>query len=136
MLKQETWLHSFLCHCMDMGFLGSPDGNESPWNLGDPSLILGSGRSPGEGNGSPLQFSFLENSMDRGAWRAIALVVTELDRPYFTCSQLINIWVGASFLAVINNSPINIHVKVFFLDINFLRISLGVELLDHLYFWV
>ena len=64
----------------------------------------------------------------------------ELDRQYFTCSQLINIWVGASFLAVKNNSPINIHVKVFFfpLDINFLflSISLGVELLDHLYFWV
>jgi len=37
----------------------------------------------------------------------------ELDRQYFTCSQLINIWVGASFLAVKNNSPINIHVKVF-----------------------
>ena len=38
-----------------------------PANVGDPGLIPGSGRSPGEGKGSPLQSSFLENSMDRGA---------------------------------------------------------------------
>ena len=36
----------------------------------DESLIPGSGRSPGEGNGNPLQYSCLENSMDRGAWQA------------------------------------------------------------------
>ena len=35
---------------------------------GDVGLIIGSGRSPGEGNGNPLQYSCLENSMDRGAW--------------------------------------------------------------------
>ena len=39
-------------------------------NAGDLGLIPGSGRSPGEGNGNPLQYSCLENSMDRGAWRA------------------------------------------------------------------
>ena len=39
-------------------------------DLGDADLILGLGRSPGEGNGSPLQYSRLENSMDRGAWGA------------------------------------------------------------------
>ena len=38
--------------------------------VGDLELIPGSGRSPGEGNGSPLQYSCLENSMDRGAWQA------------------------------------------------------------------
>ena len=37
---------------------------------GDPDLISGSGRSPGEGNGNPLQYSCLENPMNRGAWRA------------------------------------------------------------------
>ena len=37
-------------------------------DLGDAGLILGPGRSPGEGNGNPLQYSCLENSMDRGAW--------------------------------------------------------------------
>ena len=39
-----------------------------PANAGDAGLILGSGRSPGEGNGSPLQYSCLENPMDRRAW--------------------------------------------------------------------
>ena len=43
---------------------------ESACNVADPGLILGSGRSPREGNGNPLQYSCQENSMDRGAWRA------------------------------------------------------------------
>ena len=43
---------------------------KTAWNAGDPDLIPGSGRFPGEGNGYPLQYSCLENSMDRGAWRA------------------------------------------------------------------
>ena len=43
---------------------------ESACNAGDPGLISGLGRSSGEGNGNPLQYSFLENSMDRGAWQA------------------------------------------------------------------
>ena len=41
-----------------------------PANAGDPSMIPGSGRSPGEENGKPLQYSCLGNPMDRGAWRA------------------------------------------------------------------
>ena len=40
------------------------------YNAGDPGSILGLGRSPGEGNGNPLQYSCLENSVDRGAWWA------------------------------------------------------------------
>ena len=51
------------------GFPGGSDGKESPCNAGDPALIPGSRRSPGEGNGNPLQYSCLENSMGRGAWR-------------------------------------------------------------------
>ena len=43
---------------------------ESACNAGDLGLIPGSGRSPGEGNGNPLQYSYLENPMDRGAWWA------------------------------------------------------------------
>ena len=39
-------------------------------NAGDPGLILGLGNSPGEGNGNPLQYSYLENPMNRGAWGA------------------------------------------------------------------
>ena len=44
------------------------DGKESACNAGDPGFIPGSGRPPGEGNSKPLQYSCLENSMDRGAW--------------------------------------------------------------------
>ena len=53
-------------------YLGFPGGSEvkaSASNEGDPGSIPGSGRSPGEGNGNPLQYSFLENPMDGGAWQ-------------------------------------------------------------------
>ena len=53
-----------------MGFPGSSDGKEPACNAGDPGLIPGLGRHPGEGNSNPLQYSCLENAMDRGAWRA------------------------------------------------------------------
>ena len=53
------------------GFPSGSDGKESACNSGDLGLIPGLGRSPGEGNGYPLQYSCLENSMDRGAWWAI-----------------------------------------------------------------
>ena len=60
-----------------MGFPGGSDGKESACDSGDPGLIPGLGRSPGEGNGYPLQYCFLENSMDREAWRATVHVVTK-----------------------------------------------------------
>ena len=49
-------------------FPGGSDGKVSACNAGDPGSIPGLGRSPGEGNGNPLQYSCLENSMDRGTW--------------------------------------------------------------------
>ena len=51
-------------------FSGNSDGKASVYNAGDPGSIPGSGRSPGEGNGNPLQYSCLANSMDAGAWWA------------------------------------------------------------------
>ena len=51
-------------------FPGGSDGKVSACNAGDPDSIPGSGRSPGEGNGTPLQYSCLENPMDREAWWA------------------------------------------------------------------
>ena len=51
-------------------FLNSSDGKETACNSGDKGWIPGLGRYPGEGNGKPLQYACLENSMDRGAWRA------------------------------------------------------------------
>ena len=52
------------------GFPGNSAGKESACNAGDLGSILGLGISPAEGKGYPLQYSGLENSMDRGAWRA------------------------------------------------------------------
>ena len=48
------------------------DCKESACNAGDAGSFPGSGRSPGEGNDNPLQYSYLENPMDRGGWRATA----------------------------------------------------------------
>ena len=51
-------------------FPGGSEDKESGFKAGNPGLIPGSGRSPGEGTSNPLQYSCLENSMDRGAWQA------------------------------------------------------------------
>ena len=60
-----------------MGFPDGSDGKESSCSAGDPGLIPGLGRSPGEGNGNPLQYSCLEISEDRGAWWATIHEVTK-----------------------------------------------------------
>ena len=52
------------------GFPGGSEVKASASNAGDPGSVPGSGRFPGEGNGNPLQYSCLENLMDRGAWQA------------------------------------------------------------------
>ena len=63
-------------------------GKESPCNAGDLGSICGSGRSLGEGNGNPLQYSCLENPMDRGAWWAtVRGVAKELDTTLVTKQQ-------------------------------------------------
>ena len=61
------------------GSPGGSDGKESACNIGDPGSIPGSGRSPGERNGNPLQYSCMENSMDRGTWWATAHGASDLD---------------------------------------------------------
>ena len=55
----------------DGGFPGGSDGKESACDAGDPGLIPGSGRSPGEGNGYPLQYPCLKNSVDKGRLQSI-----------------------------------------------------------------
>ena len=60
-----------------MGFPGGSEDKASACNAGDTGLIPGLGRSPGEGNGNPLQYSCLENPTERGAWRAIVHGVTK-----------------------------------------------------------
>ena len=59
-------------------------------NAGDPGPIPGPGRSPGEGNGNPLQFSCLESSTDRGVWQATVYRVTESDMT----KQLTHTWMS------------------------------------------
>ena len=61
----DTFLES---STINMGFPGGSEVKASAPNAGDPGLIPGLGRSPGEGNGNPLQYSCLENPMDREAW--------------------------------------------------------------------
>ena len=58
-------------------FPGGSDGKESACNAGDLGLFSGSRRSPGEGHGNPLQYSCLENPMDRGSLQAIVYEVAK-----------------------------------------------------------
>ena len=62
-----------------MGSPYSSVGKESACNAGDPGSIPQLGRSPGEGNGNPLQYSYLENLMDSGAWQATVHGLQESD---------------------------------------------------------
>ena len=63
----------------EVGFSSGSAVKNLPANVGDAGLIPGSGRSPGEGNGNPLQYFCLENPMDGGAWWATVHGVTESD---------------------------------------------------------
>ena len=74
MTKANCWA---VLTFLNRGFPGSSDGKVSAYNAGDPGSIPGSERSPGEGNGNPLQYSCLENPMDRGAWEATVHGVTK-----------------------------------------------------------
>ena len=71
-----TWCQG-VCYVM-LGFPGGSDGKESPANTGDLGSIPGSGRSSGGRNGNPLQYSCLENPVDRRAWRAAVHGVTQI----------------------------------------------------------
>ena len=84
-VPRESWSQQFVRKLklhnhqalQTMGFPCSSVGKESACSTGDPGSIPGLGRSPREGNGNPLQYSCLENSMDRGAWWAIVHGVTK-----------------------------------------------------------
>ena len=88
-------------------FPGGSDGKQSAWNAGDPDSIPGSGRSPGEGNGNPLQYSCLENPMDGGAWQATVRGVAKSDfifslflfqlAPTLSSSQLVTNLISSIF---------------------------------------
>ena len=67
-LFQNRTLKKQSLSTVSTGFPGGSDGKESACNAGDPGLIPRLGRSPGRGHGNPLQYSCLENPMDREAW--------------------------------------------------------------------
>ena len=76
--SSNHWTAREFCRIfLKMGFPGGSDGKESACRAGDPGSIPVSGRSPGEGNGYPLQCSCLANSTDRGAWLATVHGVAE-----------------------------------------------------------
>ena len=87
--REKKWIcgkHVLPCLILQLYFFkylfiyfGGSDSKESACNAGDRGSIPGLGRSPGKGNGNPLQYSCLENSMDRGAWWATVHEVTESD---------------------------------------------------------
>ena len=67
-----------------MDFPSGSDSKASAYNVGDLGLIPGLGRSPGEENGNPLQYSCLENPMDRGAWWAVVHGVMRVGHDFVT----------------------------------------------------
>ena len=71
-----SYIYLFCCLFI-WSFPGGSEGKASTCNAGDLNSIPGSGRSLGEGNGNPLQYSCLENPMDRGGWQAIVHGVTK-----------------------------------------------------------
>ena len=84
MLKWRNFLGSLLCFFSGplsrlRSFPGGSDDKDSACNAGDPGLIPGLGISTGDGDGNPLQYSCLENSIDRGAWWTTVHVFTESD---------------------------------------------------------
>ena len=83
-----------------MGFPGDSDGEESACSDGDPGSVPSLGRSPAEGNGYPLQYSCLANSMDRGVW--------SLQSGLTTVCPIINMksWILIIWLGFLENKKI------------------------------
>ena len=78
MFKYQTEKKAELYYLIiQMGFPGGSDGKASACNAGDPGSIPGLGRSPGKGNGNPLQYSCLENPRDGGPWWAAVYGVAQ-----------------------------------------------------------
>ena len=76
-IKHYSMFFVFRFSIVTLGFPGGSDGKASACSAGDLDSIPGSGISPGEGNGNPVQYSCLGNSIDRGDWQAIVHDVTK-----------------------------------------------------------
>ena len=93
------------------GFSCSLVGKESACNAGDPGLIPGLGWSPGEGNVNPLQYSCLENPMDRGTWRAIAHGVTSIGHNLAPTPPPPSFWDSTDLIQLYSFSVTCLHSK-------------------------
>ena len=82
-------MNACMCVASMEGFSSGSDSKESPCNVEDLGSIPGLGRSPGGGNGNPLQYFYLENSMDRYAWLATVRGVTKVRHNLGTKQQKI-----------------------------------------------
>ena len=74
----KLYIHKIYHLTFPRGPSGKEPACQCRLDVRDASLVFGLGRSPGEGNSNPLQYSCLENSMDRGAWRATVYAVTQI----------------------------------------------------------
>ena len=99
-------IYDFYGLIVTMGFAGGSDSKESACSAGDLGLTPGLGRSPGGGHGNPLQYSCLENPMDRGSCLATVHGITESD----TTEQL-NTAHHNNGLAAVNKSSLHIIIK-------------------------
>ena len=107
-----------LIYMLSLGFPGGSDGKESACSVGDPSSIPGSGRSPGEGNGNPLQYSCLKTPMNGGVWQAIVHEVAKSQTRLsdFICFLLVKkqspcFSEGLEMVLVLHKSNINISSR-------------------------
>ena len=124
------WSYIFLLFSIlkFMVFPGGSDGKESSCQAGDLGLILGSGKSPGEGSGNPLQYSCLENLMDRGAAGYSPWGYKESDRTEHTHTH--TRWTGRGGMAGGTNIQGQFGHRHSALGKRWLRISSVVILMD------
>ena len=97
--RAECYTHFISVMRVGLHFPDSSSSKESTCNTEDEGLIPGSGRSPGGGNGNPLQYSWLENPMDRGAWWAIVHGVAKSQTPLsdWTRTRSFNKWLSQAY---------------------------------------
>ena len=97
-----------------LGFPCSSVGKESAYNAGDLGSIPGLGRSPGEGNGNPLQYSCLENLMDRAAWQATVHVIARIGHDLVTKLPLVTESVQLTVCSLVEGYMLqtNMYIKL------------------------
>ena len=103
----EKWIYISIIFVFPMTFPGSSDGKTSAYNAGGPGLIPGSGRSPGDGNGSPLQYSCLENPMDGGSWGLQSKGLQRVGHDWATLHSLSWYLWAFQVVLVVKNPPAN-----------------------------